>query len=347
MSSKTLILLILSHLFLSTGMYAQISDSELIISEYETMRPHNLESDAYNELWTYHITLNNGYHIIYAFTITDFGSAKDRATGLKFQTTWKNGNHYVVRKEYDPEDLVYDSTKNLLKLHPERPFYGKGPFEKEHNLHIKTSKDGVDYFADFTIYDTKPSMIWGDGTFEVDGKKVILSFPIPHGKVEGDIAINGDTLKNISGTVYMDHLTQTDLGVNIFESGYRINMGNGHNGLTATLLKPLKSDTLLGYGIEFKNGIESLVIPKNANILEKEKIRGNKVAKRLRVEFENRAPLTISIDRVLYDYSILDELGGFKKFFAKRILGGELIQFNGYADTDNNEQVIFNYFIKN
>jgi len=323
---------------------AQLTDGKLNSSEKKTMMPKNYDSDFYNELWTYHINLDNGFQIIYAFTITDFGKYKERVTGCKFQTTWKDGNHYVVRKEYDPEDFIYDEQQNMIKLHPDRSYYAKGKFEDRHKLFFKTTKEGVSYYADITISDmAKPQML-GDGAFTVDGKDIELSFPIPHGNVNANLAINGDTLKNIRGIAYMEHLVQTDLGVNIFQNGYRFKTGDAKNGFVGNFLKPKNGGPIAGYGIQYRDGQPEALLPTSQNIIREEEIRGEKIPAEIVFKAKNNGQIQLSISNVLFVYSILDELGGFKSFFAKKIMGGELIQYNGTGIINNEKKMIFNNF---
>jgi len=339
----TLILLLLVDS--SNTVSAQDTSSYIDSLTHETMKPRNFESKFYNELWTYHITLDNGYQIVYAFTITDFGSYKDRVTGCKFQTTWRNGKHHVVRKEYDPKELVYDSTQNMLRLHPDRNIYARGKFDDKHQLLFETNKDGNSYFADLEITSIAKPQVRGDGMFEVDGNRIGLYFPIPHGKVKGTLAINDDTLHNISGTVYMDHLIQTELGVNIFDSGYRFKQGDDSDGIVGTFLKPQKSDALAGYAITFNNGISKIINPVKQQIKAKKELRGINYGEKIDFTLSTEEQLTIEINEIIKTYSILDEIGGFKSFIAKKIMGGEMVQFNGTATINSKKSAVFNYFI--
>ena len=54
--------------------------------------------------------------------------------------------------------------------------------------------------------------------------------------------------------------------------------------------------------------------------------------------------LTIKITDHYSSYSILDELGGLKKLFAKRYIGGEVVEMNGVA-TVNGAPAFFNYLV--
>lgn len=88
----------------------------------EDFAAKNLSANHYNELWTYHISLENGVQIIYSFSINDFGSFKSRVTGAKLIVSWKDGKTYVVNKEYDVKDLINQPENKYLRLHPDCSF---------------------------------------------------------------------------------------------------------------------------------------------------------------------------------------------------------------------------------
>ena len=145
----------------------------------------NLSSKYYNELWTYHVQLQNGVQLVYTFSINDFGNFKDRVTGAKLMVTWKDGNDYIVNKQYHPEQLISSADSTYLRLHKNRTYWAKGDFDGEHILNFETTKDGVSYFANLTFYDiaqgnTQPMQAFMRGKIKVDdmnlGMKMISMF---------------------------------------------------------------------------------------------------------------------------------------------------------------------------
>lgn len=326
--------------------HAQSTQDSLLASVHETMEPRKIESNYYNELWTYHIRLDNGYQIIYTFTLTEFGSHQKRNADVKFQTSWKDGKTIVVRKKYENNEFKYDSTTNLLKLHPGKKIYAKGKFPAPHRLVFKARKDGHRISANFEIQSKASPILWQNGHLSLDNDtNAGLTFPLPHGNIKGTLVVNNDTLKNASGTVYMDHIYMTNTAYEVYDTGYRIKSGNAENGFMFTAFKPRGSSDLIGYGIEYENGTPHLIKPMRQEIIKVEELRDIEYARKITIHFNHREPLTFQIDSVYNNYTVLDEYGMFKSVFAKKILGGKLIQFNGRAHTGDGENVIFNNFV--
>jgi len=343
------LLLVLSPITQQYGItIAQHPADSLVSSVHETMKPREIESDYYSELWTYHLYLNNGYQIVYAFTISEFGSHQKRNADVKFQTSWKDNKTIVVRKKYENNEFEYDAANNMLKLHPEQEIFAKGDFSEGHKLVFKAKKDGYEISADFEIQSTTSSLLWNKGHLPLGNNvEAGLTFPLPHGVVEGTLVINNDTLKNLSGTAYMDHIYMTNTAFQVYENGYRIKTGDAQNGFMLTAFQPKETSKLVGYGIEYIDSQLHLRKPVRQEIISVEELRGIQYARKVTIYFENRKPLTVEIDTIYNNYTVLDEYGGLKSFFAKKILGGKLIQFNGYAHTAEGERVVFNNFVTN
>lgn len=317
-----------------------------LTSDYvEAMQPKNVSSSYFNEFWTYHIQLDNGVQILYGITISDFGSYKDRITGIKYQFTWTDSSDYVLRKEYGLDTFSYDSTSNTLEVHPDRVYRMTGKFDSVHTLTFKLNREGNDYYSHIELYDIAPSQSWGSGNFYQQGKQIGLTFPIPHAKVRGTIALNGDTLRNISGTAYMDHLHHTDLGSKLFKQGYRFKSGDDENGIVANIIETKKNGQLIGYGIRYEDGEPTLLKPVLVVASEHQKVRGIKVDTNPRFTFSDGSTYQFEIEHIQNDDSILDALGGFSKFFAKRVLGGEVVQYHGYGEDNSGDDVFFHSFI--
>jgi len=328
--------------------HAQATQDSILASIHKTMEPRKIDSNYYNELWTYHISLENGYQIIYVFTLTEFGSHQKRNADVKFQTSWKNDKTIVVRKKYENNEFEYDSTSNLIKLHPKQEIYAKGKPLDSHHLVFKAKKDGYHIATEFEIQSNTSPIFWNKGDLALANSiDAGLAFPLPHGKVKGSIVINNDTLKNVTGTVYMDHIHMTNTAYKVYQTGYRIKTGDAQNGLVLTAFKPREGSSLVGYGIEYINGKPTLRKPVRQEVIATEELRDIQYARKFIIHFKNREPLTVKIDSVYNSYTVLDEYGMFKSMFAKKILGGKLIQFNGYAHSGEGDKVIFNNFVTN
>lgn len=339
------LIVLISSQFGAPGAKAQEPEGYLHNSVVQSMIPRFDHSSYYYETWTYHIVLDNGIYIIYEFNITDFGAFKERVSGAKFQITWLDGKTHVARKEYNLNTFAYDSTRNKIELHPRRTYWAQGRFDSVHTVNFDTKKKGVDYHTTLELYDIAKSQIWGDGHFVVQGTEMSLAFPVPHAKVRGMVALNGDTLRNVSGVAFMDHIHIKDKVTSLFKRGHRIKIGDAQNGKLINVMQSNDSNRLLGYGIDYNNGKATLLKPAEIKDLSKGKVRGVQFSEASKLRFENGDTVEVTVDKVLDDYSILDELGGIQKFFAKKYLGGQVIEFNGMGHAASSDSMIFNYFI--
>lgn len=306
----------------------------------------NLSSKYYNELWTYHINLENGIQIIYNFSISDFGSFKDRATGVRLQVSWKDGKTYVANKKYSVSDLVTDPDNKHIRVHPNRPFWAKGSFDGEHVLNFKNERDGVLYDLNLTLHDISQGKVLGDGIYNIGNNEIGLFLMIPHAKVKGFVALNGDTVQ-AKGTAYMDHIYQDNRSTELTDKSYRIKSGDDQNGflLHFITLKDGSSKNVIGYGIKYQNGVANKLTPRELKSLESTSVRDISLDTKLMVNCYQMEPLTLQVDKHLSTYSIMDELGSFQKFFAKRVLGGELIEMNGTLNIGEGKKGYFYYMV--
>ncbi|MBD3615997.1 MAG: hypothetical protein HUJ22_05435 [Gracilimonas sp.] len=346
--NTTIIKILIAFLLMSAGIQAQSISSPsgpFRDTNSEDFRAKNLSSKFYNELWTYHINLDNGVQLIYTFSINDFGSFKSRATGVKLSVSWTDGKTYVVNKEYSPETFINEPDSNYMRPHPERPYYAKGNFNNKHRLFFHNTKDGVQYDLDLTFFDIAQGKTIGDGVYKVGNHEIGISILMPQAKVKGMVAINGDTLK-VKGVGYMDHIYQNNLSTKLIDRSYRIKTGDDENGMYIhfLILRNSGSDYPIGYGVGYKNGLEYMLTPSSINRIT----RDNKVHhldKEVVIKPYQTDALNIKVDKHFNTYSLLDELGGIKKFFAKKALGGELIEMNGTVQINDEQPGYFYYLV--
>lgn len=314
-------------------------------SQPEDFEARNLSSKYYNELWTYHINLDNGIQIVYNFSINDFGSFKDRVTGVRLQVSWKDGNTYIANKEYDVSDLIIDPENKYIRVHPNRPFWAKGSFDDEHMLNFQNERDGVLYNLNLTLYDIAKGKVQGNGVYKSGNDEIGMFLMIPHAKVKGFVAINGDTVQ-AEGTAYMDHIYQNNMSTELINKSHRIKSGDDQNGFFLHLISLSNgSGNPIGYGVQFNNGSASVLTPRTLNTLETTSVRNINLETKLMINCFQMDPLILQVDKHLNTYSIMDELSGFQKFFAKRILGGELIEMNGTLDINDSKKGYFYYMV--
>jgi len=261
------------------------------------------------------------------------------------QVSWKDGNTYIANKEYDVSDLKTDSQNKYLRVHPDRPFWARGSFDGEHELNFKNKRDGILYDMNLTLYDISKGKVQGNGIYKTGNDEIGIYLMIPHAKVKGFVAINGDTVQ-AKGTAYMDHIYQNNMSTELIDKSYRVKSGNGQNGFFMHFIT-LKNGSRnpIGYGVQYKNGTASVLTPKDLRILESSSVRGINLDTKLQINCYQMDPQIVEVDKHLNTYSIMDELSGFQKFFAKRVLGGELIEMNGTLDVNGNKNGYFYYMV--
>lgn len=304
----------------------------------------NLSSKYFNELWTYHIQLDNGVQVIYTFSINDFGSFRGRVTGAKLIVHWKDGRNYVVNKEYSPSDFINEPDSNYIRLNPDRPYWAKGKFNEEHRLSFQGNKDGVQYDLDLTLFDIADGKVLGDGVYNLGSNEIGLYLLIPHAKVMGTVTINGETVR-ASGSAYMDRIYQNNLSTEIMDRSYRIKSGDDEDGFFFHFisLNTSGTSTPIGYGIRYQDGMATMLTPADIKQIR----TSSKLDEELHVNPYQMPSMNIKVDKHYNTYSMLDELGRFKKFVAKQVIGGELIEMNGTVKIDGSKPGYFYYMVTN
>jgi len=315
-------------LFLTTSaLSAQSPNGSFRDTSPEDFVAKNLPSKYYNELWTYHADLNAEVQMVITFSINDFGSSfKERVTGGKLMVAWKDGQSYVVNKEYSPSDLISEAEDHYLRLHPERNYWAKGNLDNEHRLYYKTEKNGVKYDVDITFYDISQGKALGDGVYKIGSHELGLTIPIPHASVKGYIAINDDTLQ-VNGTGYMDHLYQNNLTTEIIDTSYRVKQGDDEDGFYFHFLKIKtgRSRSTIGYGVGYDNGVAHLISPSGVEVKESTNYLDSEVV----FGTYQDGDIRVTVENLLNEYSLINELSSVQKFFVKRVVGGELLEKHG------------------
>lgn len=343
------IILVVSFLELQPILKAQtvkFPDGTLRDATNEDFSVKNYKSKYYNELYTYHIQLDNGVQIIYTFSINDFGSLKERVTGAKLSVTWKDGITYIINKEYPIQKLINNPEINQIQLHPERNYWAKGSLDDTHNLMFKTTKNGISYYLDLDLTKIAVGKIWGDGVYKIGKFEFGLSFLIPYSDVSGKIAINGDTLI-AKGYAYMDHMYQNNLSTDFINKSYRLQSGDSQDGMIMHLITVEKDyyNKPLGYGILFTNRKATLLTPSEIEIINSKKSHGVALDTQLIIDLYQIPVLSVSVTDLFKSYSILDELSGLKRYFAKQFIGGEVVEMNGNALINEKKVAHFYYMV--
>lgn len=310
----------------------------------EDFKEKNLSSKYFNELWTYHANMDNGMQVVVNFSINDFGSSfKGRVTGGKLMVNMEDGTNYVVNKEYSLDTFTNEPDSNYIELHPERTFWAKGKFEDSHRVRYRTKKDGIFYDADLTYYDIVPGKVLGNGKYTFGSNEIGLYLLIPHAKVKGFVAINGDTTQ-VSGSGYMDHIYQNNLSNELIDRSYRVKSGDENEGFYFHFLTLKKShlQTPIGYGVNMINGNVNLLTPSEIERVDKGD-SSRQPDEEIQVKAFQKAEMRIKVTEHLKTYSLLNELGGIKRFLAKQVVGGELLEMNGRVTINDSKPGYFYY----
>lgn len=302
----------------------------------------NLPSKYYNELWTYHVKLDNGVQVIYTFSINDFGAFKDRVTGVKLMVSWTDGNTYVVNKEYDPKSLINEANSAYLRLRHDRPYWAKGNFDDEHVLNFQNTKDGVQYDLNLTFYDIAQGKKMGDGIYKTGDNEIGMLLLMPHAKVKGYVEINGERIA-ANGVGYMDHIYQNNLSTELIDRSYRIKTGDGENGLFMHFITLNRDgvDAPIGYGVGYKNGKSYMITSSSIKKLETDENLDTEIS----IQTDQNKSIDVGVQEHFNTYSLLNELGRLQRFFAKRVTGGELFEMNGTATINKDKPGYFYYLV--
>ena len=297
-----------------------------------------------HEMWSYRFQLNGDTQLFIDFRKADLGTFKGKVLGADFAVVGLKGNQHAVSREYPNDNLTFDNATHRLSVHPNIWFEGKLP--RHHVVHYETRKAGVSYFAHLTFTDIATGGTWGDGVFGFgDDETMGVTIPIPYARVSGKIAVDGDTMQ-VSGTGYMDHVTQTDKVSKLVDAGYRVvsHTGGWDVGLYLTPTKKYDA-TVVGFGLSSRRGYAALFKATELSVREMGRERGDDLPTTLEVRNERGESKSFQRSRNLQRLSLLREVGGLKKFVAKKIAGGDVIMFRGVGLIDHVRAMAYDYFI--
>tara|TARA_R110002126_G_scaffold19675_3_gene73833 strand:+ start:6729 stop:7784 length:1056 start_codon:yes stop_codon:yes gene_type:complete len=314
--------------------------------EPEEIKQHEKSGGYYNEFWNYHIALDNGSEIYLNYSISHFGGVRDAVTGARLSLLNWYGKNYKAAREYDLDKLVFDEETYRFFLNPERGIWYEGKLPDRHKVHYKTNKNGIQFDINLDFKDIEPGFTWGSGLFKMGENDLAGMYTqIPSSKIEGFIALDYDTVY-VSGTATMTQIHQTNVGTRLFEKSFRYIKRTNNGYLGGYFLIPKDSKTeIVGYAYEKKNGSVILKKPISIKYLETKKYKEEKISSRIEICYINTACDIIEVTAISEKITMLDELGGLKKIFAKRFLGGDIIELRGSAMLNKNQPVYYSLTI--
>lgn len=339
---KLLILLISIPVYLQAQNGIEGPEGGFQNTDSEDFLAKNLQSKYFNELWTYHVKLDNGVQVIYTFSINDFGAFKDRVTGVKLMVSWTDGNTYVVNKEYNPSSLINEADSTYLRLRHDRPYWASGNFDNEHVLNFQNTKDGVQYDLNLTFYDASQGKKKGNGIYKTGDNEIGMLLLMPHAKVKGYVEINGERVE-ANGIGYMDHIYQNNLSTELIERSYRVKSGDSQNGmfLHFITLNTDGVDAPIGYGVGYDSGEAFMITPSSIEKLQSD----NNLDSEVLIRTGQAETINVDVREHFNTYSLLSELNRLQRFFAKRVTGGELLEMNGTVTINQENSGYFYYLV--
>lgn len=300
--------------------------------ETEEIKQHEKSGGYYNEFWNYHISLDNGSEIYLNYSISHFGGIRDAVTGARLSLLNWEGENYKAAREYDLNKLVFDEDTFKFFLNPERGIWYEGKLPERHKVHYRTNKNDTHFDINLDFKDIEPGFTWGSGLFKMgDNDLAGMYTQIPSSKIEGFIALDYDTVY-VSGTASMVQFHQTNVGTRLFQRSFRYNKITKDGYIGGFFLIPKDAeDEIFGYGYEKNDG--KLVLKKPTSITTKatKEYMGVRVSSDIEICYQDNLCDLIQIQDITEKITMLDELGGLKKMFAKRFLGGDIIELRGSA----------------
>jgi len=328
------ILLLLLSAVLST-ITAQVNNpvGELKSLTADDIWAQTLEGSYFNEFWTYHFFLDDGMKVHITFSVANFGSLKAPVSGVQVSIDRLNGRLYQLSREYNINHLVQDKENFEFRNRENRDLYFRGKLPDQHQIRINTTKDDLTYDIDLELFNISEGFKWNDGKYRINSENVGIFTHIPYAEVKGYVRVN-ESRKNVSGTVYMDHVFQQQTTTRLVDSGYRfIHHYDNNNWDILYMMLPDNSNNrrVIGHRIINRNGNITLQGLDNIEHLTTRNTFGENVARELEIRLSNSETIRLTRRTDTEKFSVLGELGRFARRAARTFLGGEVIHFRGEA----------------
>lgn len=308
----------------------------------EDLAPHPSKSKSYNELWTFVFQFDGGAQLFLNFTRANLGP-RDPVCGADAVLTGFQGKSFAVAREYPLKNFRFDAATHGLAVHENIHFAGVGTDSL--NVFFKTSKQGLNWFADLKVTDADKGAVWGDGFFGMGEDRVGLFLHIPKAKVQGRIAINGDTL-NVTGTAYMDHTVQTAFAPRLVRKGLRFVQHQG-DVLVGQVFESVHDfqHQALGYGLCGGGDQRELLMPEAFKVTTTGRALKIKVPTQIQLLKGGQVAFTFDRQQDRQSASTLQEFNYFTKIAIKTMLGGEVFAFRGVGQVNGKPGAAYNLVV--
>ena len=320
------------------------------------LAPRVLDSDFHNEFWTYHFYMDNGMQLILRFSVANFGMARDPVSGAKISIINLPGTakSFDASKQYPYKELSYDTATSHLQLKEGKEVWFKGDINEQHLVKFDTNKDGNSYDVELSLFGAQPGFQPTAGAGNQNpantaapNKNISVMVHIPYAKTRGYVTIN-DQKYEVTGTAYMDHIYLSKGVAELFKSGLRLIHHQSDTSWVAGYVaetKDMDNYPLIGYLMQRPNSRkQKILLPLNKTARGSGSIDGRSYPDTIDLTFSEQTRYSMTLSEVYQSLSILEDVGGLKKFVAKQYLGGEVINFRGKGLVNGDQEAYFNYF---
>ena len=345
--SFRLLTLITLLLFCSISVFAQNyvikPGDEITRLSGKDILPNEKKGAYYNEFWNYHFALDNGAEIYLNYSINHFGGMRDAVSVARMSLLNWEGENYKAAREYDLEKLIFEEDSYKMNLNPERGIWFEGKLPESHKIHYRTNKNGIHFDINLDFESIEKGFTWGDGIFFLgDSDKVGMFTHIPGAKISGFVALDFDTVR-VTGTAFMAQTYQTNVSRRLFSESFRFSKKIGDKNIGGYFLIPKEAvNEVVGYAFESRNG--KIILKKPISLVSEatDTFMGERISSRIKVCYEEHPCDIIEVVEMNEKIAMLDELRGLKKTFAKRFLGGDIIELRGKAILNSDTEVFYN-----
>lgn len=339
--------LVLTMLLLSSITYSKIitPKGEAISLKASDVAPKDWKSKYYNEFWTYKFYLNNNININLNYSRMNFGSVKDPVCGADLLISGLDNETYSMAREYPVKNFIYNATTNKLNIHP--TIYFEGGLPNSHKVHFESTKKGQTYIVDLKFSQIASSQVIGDGQFEIGDKKMGIMINIPYSKVKGTISINGK-ITEVEGTAVMDHVWSDDTSPTMAKRGYRYLRFFKGGYETAYIIETNEDDGIVGYAINRKDGVTKIIQPKSiTNVKAKSRYGVGDWRNGMSINYDDGSVVNVNYKTFYQKFAVLGQFSGVTKWAVKKFMGGNVVNYRGWALFDNNTSGFYdNMYIK-
>jgi len=309
------------------------------------LAPRNATTGSFNERWSYHVFLDGGLEVLANLSTARLSGFREPTVGAEIAVLGFGGREYRAAREFPAAThFRFDAAASRLHVHPLIYFEGAPP--RRHRLAFETTKDGVHYEIDLTFSDIAEGVTWGDGAFRLGGETLGLFIHIPHARVAGTVAVNGER-RAVRGTGYMDHTYQTAYAPRMLRSAFRVVRHSGATWEVGHYVLPASrfEDRAVGFGVRRADGRTTLLRLAGVEVVNSRRALGADVPGQIRFSFADGSQTILSRRSDRQAFSALGELSSIERAVVRRLIGGEVVHFRGTGTVGTGQRAAYDFLI--